>query len=119
MSVAMWLIRPNWECVIARSDSTSEMEDAVSKRQTCRYRRAKRSLKLATPADAWLPLGLAWTKAPVVRRLSLNSWKPNGTWTSRGDERASRQFDRHLASNANCNRSGAKGSKRSATGIAA
>ena len=39
MSVGIW---PICECVIARSDSTSEMEDAASERQTCRHRRAKK-----------------------------------------------------------------------------
>ena len=43
----------------------------------------------------------------------------NGLWTPRRDERANRQSERDLASNADRNRSGAKGSKRGATGIAA
>ena len=52
-------------------------------------------------------------------RLTPKVGNPNGMWTSKGDERAGRQSDRGLASNADRNRSGAKGSKRSATGIAA
>ena len=38
-SVGIW---PICECVIARSDSTSEMEDSASERQTCRQRRTKK-----------------------------------------------------------------------------
>ena len=39
MSVGIW---PICECVIAPSDSTSEMEHAASERQTCRHCRAKK-----------------------------------------------------------------------------